>query len=83
MATDNVKEKIKSFILEEFLPGEDPAALTDSTALVTGGILDSLATLKLVAFIEEEFGVELHAYEMDAEHLDNLTKIAELVHSRV
>ncbi|MEZ4729010.1 MAG: hypothetical protein R3E79_17895 [Caldilineaceae bacterium] len=49
---DQLKATIKSYILEEFLPGENPAELTDSTPLITGGILDSLATLKLVAFLK-------------------------------
>ncbi len=31
-----IKATVKEFILKEFLPGEDPAALTDTTALVTG-----------------------------------------------
>ena len=46
-----VKDTIRSYILEEFLPGENPAELTDSTPLITGGILDSLATIKLLVFL--------------------------------
>jgi hypothetical protein len=41
--------------MSEFLPGEDPNELTDSTPLISGGILDSIATLKLVMFMEERF----------------------------
>ena len=33
----DIKETIKAYILEEFLPGQDPAELTDSTPLITGG----------------------------------------------
>ena len=38
MDEQELKAKIKTYILNEFLPGEDPAALTDSTPLVTTGI---------------------------------------------
>jgi acyl carrier protein len=55
MMMQDIKETIKVYILEEFLPGEDPAELTDSTPLITGGILDSLATLKLVYFSRNGF----------------------------
>ncbi|TIL47901.1 MAG: acyl carrier protein [Mesorhizobium sp.] len=48
----------RDFILKEFLPGEMPENLTDSTELITGGILDSLATLKLVAYLEKSCGIE-------------------------
>jgi acyl carrier protein len=73
---------VRSYILQEFLPGEDPEALTDSTPLVSGGILDSIATLKLVAFLEEQFKIELAPHETDADHLDTLTSIAALVRSK-
>ena len=78
----NVTAAVKDFILSEFLPGEDPAALTDATPLITGGILDSLATIKLVAFLEERFNIVLKAHETDVEHMDTLADIARLVASK-
>jgi hypothetical protein len=38
---DEVKAQVKDYLLKEFLPGEDPDALEDSTALISGGVLDS------------------------------------------
>jgi len=73
---------VKSYILKEFLPGENPDELTDATPLITGGILDSLATLKLVAFIEERYKIELQAYEVDIEHLDRIADIVALIRSK-
>jgi len=81
-AVDETVEAIKSFILEQFLPGESPDQLTESTPLVTGGILDSLATLKLVTFLEEKFQIEIQPHEVDAENLDTLVHIAKLVESK-
>jgi acyl carrier protein len=75
----DIKADLKTYILREFLPGESPEALGESTPLVTGGILDSIATLKLVSFLEERFGIALEAHEVDADHLDTVQKIAELV----
>ena len=46
MNEQDIKERVKTFILNEYLPGEDPAALTDTTPLMTTGILDSIAVLK-------------------------------------
>jgi len=39
--TDDIEGVVKDFVLKEFLPGEDPNELTDSTPLITGGVLDS------------------------------------------
>ena len=79
----NVKQDVKHFILEEFLPGEDPDELTDSTPLITGGVLDSIATLKLVLFLEERFAVTLEPHEVDPEYLDTTACIEQLVLSKL
>lgn len=81
--TDDVKQTLMTFILKEFLPGESPDELTATTPLITGGVLDSLATLKLVAFIEEHYKVQVAAHEVDVEHLDTIATIEHLVHSKL
>lgn len=79
---DDVKSTVHSFILNEFLPGEDPSELTDSTPLITGGILDSISTLKLVTFLEEHFEVVVEAHEAGVDHLDTIADIARLVEGK-
>ena len=80
--SDDIKAVVKDVILREFLPGEDPSELTDTTPLITGGVLDSIATLKLVMFIEERYGISLQAHEVDPEHLDTIAQIAQLIRSK-
>jgi acyl carrier protein len=79
---DDLKGSIRDYILEEFLPGENPSALTDTTPLITGGVLDSLASVKLVAHLEERYGVVVEAHEMTADYLDTVDSIAQLVQSK-
>jgi acyl carrier protein len=76
---DSVKETIRHFILTTYLPGESPANLRDDTPLRKSGILDSLATLGLVNFVEKEFGIELDAYETAVDNFDRIEDIAALV----
>ncbi len=73
---EDIKQIVKHYILDELLSGEDPAQLNDSVQLVKSGILDSIATLKLVAFLEERFGIEMQAHEIN---LDNFNTIPEIV----
>jgi acyl carrier protein len=82
MDATTIKQSVKEFVLKEFLPGEDPAALTDDTEMFTQGILDSLASLKLVSFLEKQFGITIAAHEVDTEYLDSLDSIAALVQSK-
>ena len=78
-----IKQAIKDYILQEFLPGENPAELTDSTPLITGGILDSLATIKLVVFLEERFQIKIQAHETMVDYLNTISDIATLVQSKM
>lgn len=82
MNAEQIKTTVKGYILEEFLPGESPDALEDDTELITQGVIDSLATLKLVAYLEEQFSITLAPHEADAEHLNTLNDIASLVASK-
>ncbi len=75
-------ETVKNFILQEFLPGESPDQLKATTPLITGGILDSIATLKLVAFLEEQFHIKLEAHEVDVDNLNTLADISRLIQAK-
>lgn len=79
MNREEMKAKIRRFLLGEFLRGEDEAALTDEVLLVSGGIIDSMGSLRLVSFLEEEFGVTIPASHIDADHLDTIELIATTV----
>lgn len=75
----DVKETIRQYILTTYLPGESAENLRDDTPLRTSGVLDSLATLGLVSFVEKEFGIELEAHETGIDTFDRIEDIAALV----
>jgi acyl carrier protein len=77
-----IGNKVKEFIMSEFLPGEDPDQLSESTPLISGGILDSLATLKVVSFLEESFGIKVEPHETDEDNFGTISDIEKLVESK-
>ena len=81
--TAEIKAATKAYILAEFLPGEDASTLTDETPLLSGGILDSISTVKLVGFLEDTYGVEFAAHEIGEDHLDSLDRLARLVQGKL
>jgi acyl carrier protein len=83
LALQDIKDTIKAHILNEFLPGERADALTESTPLITGAILDSLATIKLVSFLEDRFGIQVQAHETMVDYLDTVNDIARLVQAKL
>lgn len=79
LSPDAVRDHVRGYILKEFLPGVAASELTDDTPLISGGILDSLATVKLVAVLEEHYGIEIHAHEASVTHLNTVNDIAALI----
>ena len=73
---------VKHYIMEEFLPGEDPDELDETTPLITGGILDSISTVQLVAFLEERYAIAFESHEMSADYLNTLDEIAATVQTK-
>lgn len=80
---DDISTTVKNYILQEFLPGENPDELTLDVPLMSSGILDSIATLNLVTFLEEQFKIELAPHETDEAHMGTLADIAALVQSKL
>lgn len=79
VALQELKDTVKEFVLREFLPGEDPELLNDSTPLISGGILDSLAMVKFVAFLEDRYRIELKPHEITPDRFDTIPQIAAAV----
>jgi acyl carrier protein len=78
-----MNEKIRQFILAEFLPGESAANVRDDTPLRTSGVLDSMATLRLISFVEQEFGIEVEAHEAGVENFDRIADMVAFVERKV
>jgi acyl carrier protein len=76
-------ERLRSYILAEFLPGEDPANLGDETPLLSTGILDSIGLLQLVGFVEITFAVELEAHDTSFENFDRIADITALIRKKL
>lgn len=80
---NDIKAALRGFILENLLPGEDPANLTDDTELKESGILDSMSTLKLVTFLEDLYKIEFEANDLDPGNLSSIATIERLVKSKL
>ena len=80
---DAVREKVRGFLLEEILPGEAPENLDDTMPLRTSGIIDSMGTIRLTAFLESSFGISIAAHETGVEHFETVNAICEFVESKL
>ncbi len=69
-----LKEKIRGFIVENFLFGNDDG-LTDNSSFLEEGIIDSTGILELVSFLEEEFGITVDDEDLIPENLDSVNNV--------
>ncbi len=80
--TEIVKERVRAFIVENFLFGDASQAPADDESLIENDVIDSTGVLELVAFIEESFGLTMADGDIVPANLDTLERIAAFVSAR-
>ncbi|WP_163270759.1 acyl carrier protein [Chelativorans alearense] len=81
--TNNIKDSVHAFIVENFLFGDTSFALEEDASLIENDIIDSTGVLELVAFIEEQFGLTMADADIVPANLDSLDRIVAFVSARV
>jgi acyl carrier protein len=76
---DNTAQKIRSFVIENFLFGAPDSGLRDSDSLLEKGIIDSTGVLELVAHIEETYAIKVEDEELIPENLDSIANISAFI----
>ena len=80
---DLVRERVRDFILQNYLFTTDPAALGLDDSLLERGIVDSSGMMEIIFFIEEQLGVKMREDEMVPDNLDSVNKITRFVQARL
>jgi len=78
---DDIEQKIKDYILREFLP--DELLLDSDLPLIQQGIVDSLGILQLVSFIEEEFNIKIAPEDVVLKNFAMVNEIKKLVMAKL
>jgi acyl carrier protein len=68
-------DTIKSFVISEFLPGTPAAELAGDHDLLNDGVIDSLGVLKLIAWVEDRFGLAVGDADLDPENFRTVEAI--------
>ena len=73
------EEKIRNYILENFLFTDDQSALSSKDSFMDKGIIDSTGILEVIYFLEDEFNMEVDDEEMVPENLDSVNNIVAFI----
>lgn len=74
---------IRQFFLTEILPDQPQALLQDDTPLRESGILDSMSLIKLVAFLESSFGIEIELDDASGDAFSSIANLTRLVNHKL
>ena len=77
--SDAVQKKIRDFIVENFLFGDDSQPLPGDLSLMENDLVDSTGILELVGFLEEGFGLKVADADIVPANLDSIDRIAAFI----
>jgi len=72
-------ESVRDFLISEHYWQGERSELTDDVPLIANRVIDSMGLLRLVAWIEEHFGVTIDDTEVVPANFGTIAGIAELV----
>jgi acyl carrier protein len=77
-----VEAIINSYISSELVQDASLLPLGNATSLLETGVLDSLSLLRLVVFIQEQFGIVVDDVDLVPENFDTVDAICAYLRSR-
>ena len=76
---DDLRKTILDYVRREYLEEDDDRPLTETTKLISGGIVDSFSMVSLKRFLERKYDVKIPDADASPEAFDSVDSIALLV----
>ena len=73
------QQRIKDFILSNFLFTDDANAISNDVSLIGQSVIDSTGILEIIVFLETEFSIKISDEEMTPENFDSIDSIAAFI----
>jgi len=73
------REKIRQFIESNIDVFADEAYFTDSENIFELGIVNSLFTVRIIKFVQEEFNIEMLEEDMEIENFNSVDNILKFI----
>ena len=76
---DDLRKTILEYVRREYLEEDDERPLTETTRLISGGIVDSFSMVSLKRFLERKYDLKIPDADASPEAFDTVESIAALV----
>ena len=79
----NINSVIEQFITDELIMPDGRRTISPDESLISSGVIDSLGILRIIAFIEERFGISVDDEEVIPTNFETINTIRSLVENKV
>lgn len=76
---DELTTVVRDYIIREYLDEGDDREITETTLLISGGIVDSFSMVSLKRFLEKKYSIRIPDADATPEAFDSVQRIVELV----
>jgi acyl carrier protein len=76
---DDIKQTVLDYIRKEYLEEDDDRELTETTPLISGGLVDSFSMVSLKRFLEKKYAIQIPDADASPEAFDTARSIEALV----
>jgi acyl carrier protein len=76
---DEITQAVRDYITREYLEEGDERTITETTPLISGGIVDSFSMVSLLRFLEKKYAIDIPDECATPEAFDTVERIVGLV----
>jgi acyl carrier protein len=76
---DEITKAVRDYIIREYLEEGDDREITETTPLISGGIVDSFSMVSLLRFLERKYAIHIPDDAATPEAFDSVERIVALV----
>ena len=77
----SIEARLLAFVVNELLP--EGTGVARDTALLSGGVLDSMSVMRLAAFVSDSFGIEIQPADFVIENFSSIAALGTYVQRRL
>jgi acyl carrier protein len=76
---DDIAKTVLDYVKREYIEEGDDREVTETTRLITGGIVDSFSMVSLKRFLEKKYQIQIPDADASPEAFDTVKSIVSLV----
>lgn len=79
----NIEQTLHDYIVQERFIGRAPEDFDNDFDLIDSGVVDSLAMLNLITYLEEHYQIEFGGNDIVPEHFASVNALSEFVRGKL